>query len=326
MGKLRLILAITVASSHAGLNIEGFNLGVIAVTVFLIISGFSMGSKILKSHSNSQSVVSFYKNRLVRIVPQFLFYLLVSTFFIRFAQIDSQFIKSLNPSKWLLNLAILPLGYNWYLNLQNAIVIPQSWTLGLELTFYILIPWLMLGSVHFRYAVGGISLIIFIFAFNGIIDTDLYGYRLLPGTLFIFLSGTSIAESQWEALIFRRIILLVSELLGIFLFKFPSLAGLNYNKEVVIGLILGLLIIPTVKNCQKSKIDLILGNCSYGVYLNHFIFLWWLRKIFKTHTLNFRSTVLLIMLSSVGALVSYLYIEKPIANYFKRKTRFIPNL
>jgi peptidoglycan/LPS O-acetylase OafA/YrhL len=74
-------------------------------------------------------------------------------------------------------------------------IIPQAWSLGLELSFYAIIPFLIIYRPLAKWSVA-ISIGIFALAFFGIISPDTYGYRLLPGTLFIFFAGTAMARQD----------------------------------------------------------------------------------------------------------------------------------
>jgi peptidoglycan/LPS O-acetylase OafA/YrhL len=77
MGSIRLFLAFSVLMSHA----DAFNINIIseqvAVQAFFIISGFYT-SLILPQKYEKCSAFVFYKNRLLRLFPTYLFMLLLS--------------------------------------------------------------------------------------------------------------------------------------------------------------------------------------------------------------------------------------------------------
>lgn len=72
-GTLRLILAVMVAISHVDIRAYGRNPGVVAVVCFFMISGFVMTGVIRSYYQDNKTM--FYLDRLMRIYPQYLFFL-----------------------------------------------------------------------------------------------------------------------------------------------------------------------------------------------------------------------------------------------------------
>lgn len=85
------------------------------------------------------------------------------------------------------SLPILPLGFYMF-GVTLPEILPPAWSLGLEMCFYLLIPFLILYKM--RGVAFTLSVTVFMGASLGYLDTDIYGYRLLPGVLFIFLGGS----------------------------------------------------------------------------------------------------------------------------------------
>nr|MBD8133912.1 acyltransferase [Pantoea agglomerans] len=137
MGTYRLILALAVLLSHAGVTINGFNQGVAAVISFLLISGMVITGMINKRFEGKDSILRFYADRALRIYPQYLFYVFISL-------LCGAFIlnEHYGLTRILVNALNLPL--NFFVNINtNFLMILPSWSLALELQFYILIPWLI---------------------------------------------------------------------------------------------------------------------------------------------------------------------------------------
>jgi len=88
------------------------------------------------------------------------------------------------------SITIFPLNFFQFpaLGLYNGQLLPQAWSLGLELSFYIVPPAIVFLPRIITWAVA-VSLGIFLLAYLGLIHPDIYGYRLLPGVLFIFAVG-----------------------------------------------------------------------------------------------------------------------------------------
>lgn len=186
-GTLRLILALMVAISHDGYySVYGINPGRVAVVCFYIISGFVMTGIIRSYYFNKTG--SFYIDRVMRIYPQYLFFvfLTITMFWISgsgpwFIWHDGYDYKI----NYIYNLTLVPLDFHRVAEINQ--LIPSAWTLGLEIQFYIVLPFLLR---RFKPYLLLYSIFIFSFASFGILDRGLFGYYLLPGTLFIFLSGS----------------------------------------------------------------------------------------------------------------------------------------
>ena len=182
-GTWRYILAILVLISHA-ISLE-FNLGVFAVINFLIISGY-LNANLLEKYYSIKNVKLYYFDRFLRIAPQFYFYfILIIIINYKLNIFDFKLIDVLT------NFSILPLGY--YIIFDNLfsydykLMIPPTWTLGLELTFYLIFPYIIfrkkIDSIFF------LSFLVFVIAFSFQFYNRAINYTLLPGTLFIFLIG-----------------------------------------------------------------------------------------------------------------------------------------
>lgn len=311
MGFYRLFLAMLVAISHVEISFYGYNPGVVAVISFFILSGYVMSMLVAKYYKKPSAIPSYYLDRTARLLPQFLFYMLIASASIYFLEIDSIFTNKLTAGKWLLNFLIIPQGFfMWWAD--GALVIPQSWSLGLEAMFYLVIPWIIIFLTKRQiYVLALLSSCVFLAAYFGKIHSDFFGYRLLPGTLFMFLIGWSFFQQDPSSKKFRHIIFVSSLVLFINLFVQKHLYQLPYNKEVLLGLLIGIVFIAALKGRAFSQLDEFFGNLSYGVFLNHFIVIWLMRKFFNIKTFGIQHVFLLLATSTFIALVSFLYVERP---------------
>ena len=73
--------------------------------------------------------------------------------------------------------------------LHSFLVIPQAWSLPLELTFYLLIPLIYKNRkiIYLLFTLSIVSRVVTITYFGNI---DPWNYRFFPNALFIFLTGT----------------------------------------------------------------------------------------------------------------------------------------
>lgn len=310
MGLYRLVLAFMVMLSHAGIGLYEYNLGVVAVISFFILSGYVMSILIYGHYSQPSDIPDFYLDRATRLFPQFLFYMLATLLCVLFLQIDFPGADRITNLGWLFSFMMLPLGYYMYWA-DGVLVMPQAWSLGLELSFYLVIPWLLISiSRNGVSRLAYVSFAIFLLACSGGINTDHFGYRLLPGTIFMFLIGwffyLSDAPSRQVILIF-----LLSVVALFLVVQNSSLYMLPYNKEVLVGLAVGICMVGMLSRMRFSRVDEFLGNLSYGVFLNHFLLIWLIKQSMGIDNLGIQEIFLLMALSGSAAAITFFLIERP---------------
>lgn len=322
MGTYRLFLAVLVVFSHlwGRENTYGYNVGVIAVVSFFLLSGYVMTALVGKYYMRPAQVMSFYADRAFRIYPQFLFYLFLTLVLISIKRPPDQFfLNTVSPEMVFLNMLILPLGFiNYFPDLLGCLLIPPAWTLGLEMCFYICIPYVMIFRAEKVLYV--LSLVFFVLACFGVINPEVFGYRLLPGVLFIFLCGGMIYKQRndvrpswpvWSTWLLVLSLFVIVHALG--------LDNLGFNKEVLVGILLGIPAVWILRSQKTGKVDELLGNLSYGVFLNHYAIKW----AFDTYwpSSGFGYVVTLLTLSFVMAFFTYRYVEMPFLSYRRRLRR-----
>lgn len=315
MGAYRYLLAILVLLSHAGISFFGYNPGVVAVMSFFLLSGYVMTQLIAKYYWRAAAVPDFYLDRAARLFPQFLLYMLLTLCAVSILHIDSPFLVRMTPFKWLLNFLMLPQGFFMYWA-DGALTMPQTWSLGLELTFYLVIPWILLYAPGRRLLViAALSFAVFAAAYWGLINTDNFGYRLLPGTLYVFLAGSAFARDDDSARLLLACVFAAGVGLFILLICNARLYALPFNKEAVLGLTLGMLIVGGLRRLRlppwAARLDLFLGDLSYGVFLNHFLLIWLFQRLAGVSVFNGPSLGAVILASSLLALLSFLLVEQP---------------
>ncbi|MCP1831707.1 peptidoglycan/LPS O-acetylase OafA/YrhL [Bradyrhizobium sp. USDA 4532] len=309
MGTYRLFLAFCVLYAHAFGEIAGWHIGVVAVISFFIISGYVMSLLILKHYTAPTDFARFYLDRAARLFPQYLFYLGLTLLTVKLLGITNIYLQDRGPVYVAANSLILPVGYYMF-GLDHALYLPQAWSLGLELTFYLTFPVFWHSPKALKIALACASMLIFAAAIGGIVDTDRFGYRLLPGVFFIFVTGSALAKREWTFVSLTGIATLAAMLL---ILAMPTLYAVHYNKEVVAGIIVGIPAVYLLSKMRFSGFDELLGNLSYGVFLNHFLLIW-IADHFDV------SRVLMPFASLAMAWVSYSIIEQP-ALHLRRRLR-----
>jgi len=251
--------------------------------------------------NNKTKLSTFYQERCLRIFPLYLYIVALTSLFLvltQYANPQFQLISTLN------NLLIIPLNY--YMLTDSVILtelswslIPQAWSLGAELQAYLLLP-IILKYKKTKYLLLIMSAIIYAAANLNYLHPDYFGYRLIPGVLFIFIIGALIKEEQTKKTSYLHTILFFSLAVS----SYALLKNLNnlqygYAQETLIGLIIG---IPILSYANRSVIRLpkhaLIGSLAYGVFLAHFLVIWLLdySLIFKAETLNYYLALIIITL------------------------------
>ncbi len=276
LGTLRLILALLVALSHAGVSIAGFNPGVVAVVCFYLISGYVMTGLLRDHYPDARRIPHFFLDRALRLFPQYLVVAGLTLVWLMVTGKHTTFLQ--HAPQWgdlAANLTVVPLNYFMYNGTDQFTLIPPAWSLGAEIQFYLLIPVLLLFRLRaLAFLVG---LVIFVAAAWGWLHTDTFGYRLLPGVLVFFLLGSALYDAR-IARGHRGIAVVVAGVISAITFTlvlehYGRLLS-PYNPETLFGLVIGLPLVYWLGMLPQQTLDNRLGDLSYGVFLNHFLIQW----------------------------------------------------
>ena len=339
LGKLRLLLALLVVFSHIRVeyfinlgwdpgSIGSFNSGSVAVVNFFAISGYVMTELWKKYYVPRREVPLikkikiFYLDRIIRLFPQFIFYSFATLFCIQLLDVESIYWKSVDLGVLVHNLTMLPLGFNMFLN-PHTLFIPQAWSLGLELTFYATIPFLLQKWNWMRiYFLGYASMAFFLLPYFGLINPFWYGYMLLPGVLFIFVLGiSSVDDSKKRKRTYLVTCRLFSGLLLGYLYTNSDLYELQFNKEVLLGVFIATFLIPNIST-KSSRFDNLCGDLSYGVFLNHILVASLMDKYIPIYGSGRIGAVSLVFISLVLSGLSFFFFERR-SLVFRRKVRLM---
>ena len=303
-GYYRFFLATLVVMSHLGVSLQGFNGGVAAVVSFYMLSGFVV-CKLLSSvfTSEKSSYFPFLYERALRIFPQYLFIMVLTIIFLLMTNYGDPIFDVISLVN---NVLIIPLNYSMVLD--NSILqdpkwwlVPPAWSLGVELQAYLILPFI----VYFKpvkIVLGIVSFGIFVLASCGVFHPQFFGYKLLPGILFIFIMGASIYKNnkeQGEEDLFDKYFSLVvyaTLVLMIIILGAKGMLLVQFVRETILGVLIGMPIIIYLSNSPvKAPYNHFLGNLSYGLFLSHFLAKW----IVTYYSLADRSASLYVYLTTV---------------------------
>ena len=310
MGILRLLLAISVLLAHSS-SVFGVNLvgGQAAVQAFYIVSGFYMALILKEKYiGNYNSYKLFITNRLLRLFPVywaviilvlivgFLSYFLtdghkiigleaysnninnfdfISIVFLVFTNIFMVF------QDWVMFMGIDITNSEFFFTtnfketspqLYKFLLVPQAWTIGLEITFYLIAPFLLRLKVKYIILLMLISAAIRVVLYYFGYSNDPWSYRFFPSELFFFLLGIlayyiykiiPLPTVRQKYLLFYLIIFLT------FIYSFFQFPG-----KIYLYLFIFFLVLPSVFSLSKKwKKDRSIGELSYPLYISHYFLL-----------------------------------------------------
>lgn len=306
----------------------------IGVSLFFVLSGFLIAYTY--STKPSESPTNYFKYiilRCARILPLYWIILIALSLDPKFAQLKQPALT-----------ASLLHGFSNRLNLNG---LAQAWSLNVEMTFYILAPFLCLlqrkSYFHLLLALMGLLLIALgigqiLISYNGnplqfFTPKQFVLGSTFPGRFTEFLAGMILASAikqnhSWtvktnKTLIGSIGILLISYIIGLFQ---PDI--FHHGTDHIVGWVLHTFILPIfivlllaglinektkLQTILKSKLFILLGNASFAFYLIHISYVnIRLRWFYLGPDRNF----LLLWLASITL---YLILEKPIYNGIKNK-------
>ncbi len=242
----------------------GMGLGLLGVSIFFIISGYL----VTKSWVKNRSIIKFFFNRLLRLVPAlagscvftiFVIGLLVTTLPVWTYLTDIDTYSYLSTISIVFIQKTLPGVFN------GADVNGQLWTLSYELYCYIFLAILgILGLLYRRfmlYFVILISLILVIF-YNVRSHADwAWNFEYIFAYFLIFFCSGSVYYSKFDKTIFNLKILFFLILLSILFFSLGLFRYILFLLLPYIVLYFAFLPIPWVNSFGNS------GDYSYGLYI-----------------------------------------------------------
>jgi peptidoglycan/LPS O-acetylase OafA/YrhL len=313
MGTYRFLLAIAVALGHFGVTFRGgHNPGIVAVISFFLISGFVMTGLVRSHYPAYRKLPMYYLDRLARIFPQYFFFLVLAVAGYFLFNISSSWLSDVSFVGVVANLLVVPLDFFMYSPaIAGCIFIPQAWSLGLELTFYFLFPFILISGRRDVWFIS--SLLVWFAAASGVINTEEWGYRLLPGTLFIFLLGSYIYDFRRPSPKHPAVLLFVLMMVSAMVLHVSGKLSLPYSYEVLVGLLVGVPALFLLARCNRSGWDDWLGNLSYGIFLCHFLVI----SVFDVLGVprGRGGMVLMITASVTLAYLGYAAIERPVVRW-----------
>jgi peptidoglycan/LPS O-acetylase OafA/YrhL len=307
MGLIRTLLALAVVFAHTPW-MDGFVFtgGRNAVQLFYIISGFLI-TFVLTREGSYQSVKGFYLNRALRIYPVYLVVAVVAlalspwirpeiahTF--RQAPVAAQWALgvanvTLIGQDWLMFTAVHAGQLHWASNFKDSeilihegLLVPQAWTLGVELSFYLLAPFVVKHSGRLL-ALLFLSIGMRVWLATQGLTQDPWTYRFFPNELALFLVGA--ATARWLLPAWLRIpglrdqrawLTLASGVVFLLCLSYAWIPLPNALRTLILfGLFVPLLPLTFLFQNQAPW-DRKIGELSYPIYVGHMVAVWSLHQ------------------------------------------------
>lgn len=345
MGTLKTLFAISVVFAHTYgfVFIGGRN----AVQLFYIISGFLI-SIVLVENKTYRSVSHFYLNRYLRLFPIYFVVAILTLFFYFITQPypGNEFLKNFGRypdhaqilititnftlffQDWMMFLAIegneIIFTKSFSKNdlpLYSGLLVPQAWTLGVEISFYLLAP-LIIKSRRILFFTLVCSLCIRIALFLiGLGSQDPWVYRFFPAELSFFILGALSHQAlvpAYKSFIPQDKLLIITNVSTYFLILLTStywLIPLNNIIKIILLFTCFTLFLPfTFFFTESNRWDKHIGDLSYPIYISHMLVILVMTFLFDFVGIknNLFLSILVILFTVIFSLLLNNFIAKPI--------------
>ena len=310
MGFIRLLLAISVIIAHSypifGLKLLG---GEGAVQAFYVISGFYMTFILNEKYiGKNGSYKLFITNRLLRLYPVYWTVLLLAVMIAFISALQSSgvdfgkmqpykdYISTMNPVSLIFliftNLFMLFQDTVMFLGLNTStghlfftpdfrqtdpqlysfLMVPQAWTIGIEIMFYLIVPFLVKRKWWVISIIIFLSVLLRIVLYQNGLKHDPWSYRFFPTEIVYFLLG------MLSYSVYKKLQNLKPRAIYLYLvFGFILCFTLLFDRIPMHGK--SYLFLVTFSACipfiffmsRKWKIDRYLGELSYPIYISHIL-------------------------------------------------------
>jgi len=278
-----------------------------------MVSGFYMALVWSERYARSDRAVrTFYLNRFLRIYPQYAIVLVLSIAVSAYAWVTQDrhpiavaqhFPLSKISVVWVYGTQISLLGLESLLFMARGpdgglvftsnfvyasqpplhyyIFVPQAWTLGLELMFYLLVPFL-LSKIRVIVAIVILSFIARAVAWHQGFNQDPWTYRFFPFEIAMFLAG-ALSLRLWQCIPAGCVARLSKPIAHISAMLILMLMAVKFNLlHEVLGeasywwsYLVAFFLLPIVFDASRySEKDRIIGDLSYPIYISHLMIIW----------------------------------------------------
>jgi peptidoglycan/LPS O-acetylase OafA/YrhL len=299
MGFLRTVLALVVCLIHAG-GIEGYVpiYGDVAVRGFYVVSGFYIAMVFTEKYARLRhGIAVFWLNRYLRLVPAYaivslIAYLMIGRFALGGLDGEDRALVMLSQFTMIGQDVFMFLGYEpssgrWFLTpdfhaltpaqvpAYRMMMIPQGWSIGVELWFYALAPFLVLRRTGTLVALITATLLLRLAVGSALgFDGDPWNYRFFPFELGTFLLGV-LSYRAWrerpETANFSAVGFLALSGLLFFIALYHYIPLDASDKRWLFLLLMAFSLPRIFEATRHSALDRRIGDLSYPLYIVHLL-------------------------------------------------------
>jgi peptidoglycan/LPS O-acetylase OafA/YrhL len=351
MGLIRLILAYSVVLNHSG-PVHGYFLipSNAAVTLFFMISGFYMALVMTEKYTGPNRIRRFYSNRILRLYPT---YFISVILMIGVESYLHQRTRGEYVGAWQADHAVLPWSAKMALLIPNValvgsdlpwmfyygrmsgwhfrlgqypavppdavrtgryLVLNPAWSIGLELWFYLLVPFIALWRTRSLVILALISLIV-----RSAMEWQApwSSYFFFPANVCFFVWGM-LAYRIYRSQRYTRVAT-QSRVTAVFLIVVTALVLRQYipfyrNHDWKLYLLFGATLPCLFHASNNWRLDRWIGNLSYPIYLIHASVL-----LFLEIGYGISSGVIAVVASTLAALILLVAVEEPLERFRQRR-------
>ncbi len=345
MGYLRFILAFAVVLHHTHGAPYLFS-GAFAVELFFCISGFYMAMVLENKYKGRLAL--FYTNRLYRLLPAYFIAIALSGVFLLLNAAPyvtrAEFLRGLQSPQAipfiLSNITVLGQEatsfFSWYpesgfvrfdasqlsgVPTYNLLLIPQAWSISLEMLFYAIAPFLVSRS---RLGVLWTLILISFAIRTSILCLDIpynsWGRRAFPSVAHFFFLGAAayhlmIAYSAKFKDVRKSIVVVAffTLLIVLYFLRFPRQQDWLYIYPLIT--LFGVVLLPLLFLNLRSRFESIIGELSYPIYLFHTVWIGVFESILAKQSVPHKGSIMtvLVVCSTIGSsYLVYRFVEKPV--------------
>ena len=340
---LRAIAVISVVLYHAFPTI--IYSGFIGVDIFFVISGFLISSIIFKKlHKNNFSFLDFYSRRIRRIFPSLLTIMIFCLFFgwLYLTADELKYLSKHLAAGSTFSSNFLLWSESGYFD-KEAHLKPllHLWSLAIEEQFYILYPLILYSLWRFKLSFPIVICLLLVLSFTAnifFINTDKIAvfynpltriWELLSGSLLAYLT---VYKTDYKKFLLNKKISINSNFFQLYKLDLFSLLGIiffiisfivinperNFPGYISLLIILGTCFFVVAgpnafinKHILSNRLLVFFGLISFPLYLWHWILFTFSRMI-TGDSLGTTFLIILITLSILLSIITYLFIEKPL--------------
>ncbi|MBU0529153.1 acyltransferase [bacterium] len=356
MGVLRIILALIIVMEHSGsLRIINWISGPYALKIFFIMSGFYMTFVLNRKYIGKGSYSLFLSNRLLRVFPIYwvvlsltvgvgvLSYLIYNNWQSLTPYVAYNDVMGIGP----LLIQIFTNIFLWgqdivfffgcdfntgslfltsdFNHIDTAyyrfLLAPHAWSLGLELSYYLIAPFLVRRKTKVILLFIVLTLLLRWYLYSIGLDHDPWTYRFFPTELVFFFVGTlsyrlySYIEKNE---INKNIRISIVSVFFIMFFSYNylfSFAIESYWIPIFFFAYVGFTIPFLFQFSKKSKIDYRLGELSYPIYVVHIIVIRTLGLLIDKNNWQINKGVAVIIITILLSYILLKYVSDPVEKF-----------